>query len=69
MRVSLIPLALLVHFVESVMPELDDSKSHVQLLAEVVLHIVLLLVGVYFINRLKYIHVTFSKKAYKKSLI
>ena len=26
--VSVVPLALLVHFVESVMPELDDTKTH-----------------------------------------
>ena len=64
--VSVVPLALLVHFVESVMPELDDTKTHMQLLAEVVLHIVLLLVGVYFINRLVTFMPTFSKKAYNE---
>ena len=64
--VSVVPLALLVHFVESVMPELDDTKTHMQLLAEVVLHILLLLVGVYFINRLVTFMPTFSKKAYNE---
>ena len=64
--VSVVPLALLVHFVESVMPELDDTKTHMQLLAEVILHIVLLLVGVYFINRLVTFMPTFSKKAYNE---
>tara|TARA_B100001093_G_C26832289_1_gene1016667 strand:- start:1031 stop:1735 length:705 start_codon:yes stop_codon:yes gene_type:complete len=64
--VSVVPLALLVHFVESVMPELDDTKTHTQLLAEVILHIVLLLVGVYFINRLVTFMPTFSKKAYNE---
>ena len=44
-----IPLTLAIHFIESVMPELDSSKSHFQLLA---LNLAMFLY--FFSNHLKY---------------
>ena len=59
-----VPLTLAIHFIESVMPELDSSKSHFQLLGESLLHIMLLFVSVYMINRLITFIPTYSKKCY-----
>lgn len=59
-----IPLTLAIHFIESVMPELDSSKSHFQLLGESLLHIMLLFISVYMINRLITFIPTYSKKCY-----
>lgn len=60
----IIPLYLAVHFIESVMPELDESKSHAHLLGESLLHIMLLFISVYMINRMINFIPTYSKKCY-----
>ena len=60
----IIPLYLAVHFIESIMPELDSSKSHMHLLGESLVHVMLLFITVYMINRLITFIPTYSKKCY-----
>lgn len=61
---SLIPLALLIHFIENSMPELDDSKSNLTMLSEVIIHMVLLFLSIYLVNRLINYIPTYSGKCY-----
>lgn len=61
---SLIPLALLIHFIENTMPELDESKSNLNMLSEVIIHMILLFLAIYLVNRLINYIPTYSGKCY-----
>jgi hypothetical protein len=60
---AIIPMALYNYTVDSVIPEVDDSKGNVEILAEVIGHILLLLAGFFLIHRLVTYLPTYSGRA------
>ena len=62
---SIIPVVLLNKTIHRVIPEADESKSNLELLAEVVGQTVMLFVGMFFIHRLVTYVPTFSKVCYE----
>jgi len=62
---SIIPVVLLNKTVHRIIPEADETKSNIELLAEVVGQTVLLFVGMFFIHRLVTYVPTFSKVCYE----
>ena len=49
---AIIPMGFYNYMVDSVIPEVDESKSNLEILAEVVGQLTLVLVGMFFIHRL-----------------
>ena len=62
---SIIPIVLLNKTIHNFIPEADDTKSNVELLAEIVGQTVILFVGMFFIHRLVTYIPTYSKVCYE----
>jgi len=62
---SIIPVVLLNKTIQKFIPEADDTKSNVELLAEIVGQTVILFVGMFFIHRLVTYVPTYSKVCYE----
>ena len=61
---AIIPISLYNYVVDSVIPEVDESKSNLEILAEVVGQLSLLVVGLFFIDRLITYVPTYSGRAF-----
>ena len=61
---AIIPMALFNYAVDSVIPEDDDSKGNLEILAELVGQLVVVLLGVYLIHRIITFVPTYSGKAF-----
>ena len=64
--VALIPCSLANHFVDSIIPEADDSKSNLELSVEVAGHLILIFILFLFIHRLTTYIPTYSGTAYNE---
>ena len=64
--VALIPCSLANHFVDSIIPEADDSKSNLEISVEVAGHLILMFVLFLFIHRLTTYVPTYSGTAYNE---
>lgn len=64
--VALVPISLLNGLVDSVIPELDDTKNNFELLVEVVGHIFILLTIVILVNRIATFIPTYSGRAHEE---
>ena len=62
---SIVPVVLLNKTIQKFIPEADDTKSNVELLAEIVGQTVILFVGMFFIHRLVTYVPTYSKVCYE----
>ncbi len=63
--ISIIPLIALVKIIDSVLPNFDPSKGNIELSMEILIHIALLIMAVFLVDRfVKYIP-TYSGKAHK----
>lgn len=60
---AIIPMGFYNYIVDSVIPEVDESKSNLELLLEVIGQLVLVLVGLFFIHRLITFVPTYSGRA------
>ena len=60
---AIIPMGFYNYMVDSVIPEVDESKSNLEILAEVVGQLTLVLVGMFFIHRLITFVPTYSGRA------
>ena len=60
---AIIPMGFYNYMVDSVIPEVDESKSNLEILAEVVGQLALVLVGMFFIHRLITYVPTYSGRA------
>ncbi len=60
---AIIPMSFYNYMVDSVIPEVDESKSNLEILAEVVGQLTLVLVGMFFIHRLITFVPTYSGRA------
>ena len=60
---AIIPMGFYNYMVDSVIPEVDESKSNLEILAEVIGQLVLVLVGMFFIHRLITYVPTYSGRA------
>ena len=60
---AIIPMGFYNYMVDSVIPEVDESKSNLEILAEVVGQLALVLVGMFFIHRLITFVPTYSGRA------
>ena len=60
---AIIPMGFYNYMVDSVIPEVDESKSNLEILAEVAGQLVLVLVGMFFIHRLITFVPTYSGRA------
>jgi len=60
---AIIPMGFYNYMVDSVIPEVDESKSNLEILAEVVGQLLLVLVGMFFIHRLITFVPTYSGRA------
>tara|TARA_Y100000996_G_C22454901_1_gene615459 strand:+ start:204 stop:947 length:744 start_codon:yes stop_codon:yes gene_type:complete len=60
---AIIPMGFYNYMVDSVIPEVDESKSNLEILAEVVGQLTLVLVGMFFIHRLITYVPTYSGRA------
>tara|TARA_B000000475_G_scaffold152329_1_gene122639 strand:- start:2253 stop:2990 length:738 start_codon:yes stop_codon:yes gene_type:complete len=60
---AIVPMAFYNYMVDSVIPEVDESKSNLEILAEVVGQLSLVLVGMFFIHRLITFVPTYSGRA------
>ena len=63
---AIIPIVLLNKFTQTYVPESDDTKPTLEISLEIVLQVVLLFVGIYFIHRLVTYVPTFSKVDYRE---
>lgn len=61
---SLVPMALYNHLVDTLIPEPDESKGHLELLGEIVGQFVLVLAGIFLIHRLVTYIPTYSGRSY-----
>lgn len=61
---AIIPISLYNYVVDSVIPEVDESKSNLEILAEVIGQLGLLVVGIFFIDRLITYVPTYSGRAF-----
>lgn len=61
---AIIPISLYNYVVDSVIPEVDESKSNLEILAEVIGQLSLLVVGLFFIDRLITYVPTYSGRAF-----
>ena len=61
---AIIPISLYNYVVDSVIPEVDESKSNLEILAEVVGQLAMLVVGLFFIDRLITYVPTYSGRAF-----
>lgn len=61
---AIIPISLYNYLVDSVIPEVDESKSNLEILAEVVGQLAMLVVGLFFIDRLITYVPTYSGRAF-----
>ena len=61
---AIIPMGLFNYMVESVTPEVDESKGNFEILAELVGQLILILLGIYFIDRLITYVPTYSGRAF-----
>ena len=64
--ISFIPLVILSKLLEKYAPQTDDSKGSLEISAEVVIQVIVLFVGLFFINRIAMFFPTFSGENYPK---
>ena len=67
--IGIIPITILIKLLEKYIPESDDKKGSIEILAEIVIQIICLLVGLFFIVRLIMYFPTFSGIDYPKLTI
>tara|TARA_B110000971_G_scaffold209128_1_gene234932 strand:- start:331 stop:1065 length:735 start_codon:yes stop_codon:yes gene_type:complete len=60
---AIIPMGFYNYIIDSVIPEVDESKSNLEILAEVTGQLVLILIGMFFIHRLITFVPTYSGRA------
>lgn len=63
---AIIPISLYSYLLDSVIPELDESKSNLEIIAEVLAQTVANLLGVFFIHRLITFVPTYSGRAFNE---
>ena len=61
---ALIPMSFYTHFVNNIMAEYDESKSNIEITSEVLGHLFLTLLGLFFIDRIVTFVPTYSGRAY-----
>lgn len=61
---AIIPMTLLNYGITSVIPETDESKSNIEISIELVGHLTLILVGVFFVHRIVTYAPTYSGRAF-----
>jgi hypothetical protein len=64
--ISIIPIVLLSKLLEKYAPEKDDTKGSLEISAEIVIQVIVLFVGLFFINRIALFFPTFSGENYPK---
>ena len=62
---SIIPIAFLNKSIQQLIPEADDSKGSIEILAEICTQIILLFLGIFFIHRIVSYVPTYSKLNYE----
>tara|TARA_B100000674_G_C37669676_1_gene836429 strand:- start:62 stop:769 length:708 start_codon:yes stop_codon:yes gene_type:complete len=63
--ISIIPLIALVKLIDSFLPNFDPTKSNIELSGEILVHVVLLIAAVFFVDRLVKFVPTYSGKGHK----
>ena len=61
---AIIPMSMYTHFVNDLMAEYDEKKSNIEVVAEVLGHLVLTLLGLFFIDRIITYVPTYSGRAH-----
>ena len=61
---AIIPMALLNYGISSVIPEPDESKSNIEISIELAGHLILILLGVFFVHRIVTYVPTYSGRAF-----
>jgi hypothetical protein len=64
--IGIIPVILLIKLINKYLPEIDDKKGSIEILAEIVIEVVSLFIGVFFILRIVTFFPTFSGADYPK---
>jgi hypothetical protein len=64
--IGLIPVILLIKLINKYLPEIDDKKGSIEILAEIVIEVVSLFIGIFFILRIVTFFPTFSGADYPK---
>ena len=63
--ISIIPLIALVKLIDGFLPNFDPTKSNIELSGEILVHVVLLIAAVFFVDRLVKFVPTYSGKGHK----
>ena len=61
---ALIPMVFYTHFVNNIMPEYDESRSNLEVTGEVLGHLILTLLGLFFIDRIVTYVPTYSGRSH-----
>ena len=64
--IILIPIILLSKLLEKYSPPKDDTKGSLEISAEIIIQVIILMIGLYFINRIATFFPTFSGENYPK---
>lgn len=64
--IGVIPIIILIKLMDKYIPEIDDTKGSVEILAEIVIQLLVLFVAMYFVNRIITYFPTFSGMDYPK---
>jgi hypothetical protein len=67
--IGVVPMILFMKLMDKYVPEIDDTKGSVEILAEIVIQILVLFVAMYFVNRIITYFPTFSGMDYPKITI
>lgn len=67
--IGVIPIIILIKLMDKYIPEIDDTKGSVEILAEIVIQLLVLFVAMYFVNRIITYFPTFSGMDYPKITI
>lgn len=64
--ISFIPIVVLINLLEKYIPPKDETKSSLEILAEILIELIVLLVGMFYINRITLFFPTYSGENYPK---
>ena len=64
--ISFIPVIILTKIVEKYVPPKDETKSSLEISAEILIHLIILILGLFFINRMALFFPTFSGENYPR---
>jgi hypothetical protein len=67
--IGLVPMILFMKIMDKYVPEIDDTKGSVEILAEIIIQILVLFIAMYFVNRIITYFPTFSGMDYPKITI